>query len=161
MVTSAHSAEGRKSVCEHLNRRLDLYVHFPKNHGSTTSCIKQSTLHLVCTPQTCKSYPRAKQQLLLRDGYHPGRSAKRGDFVQSDSVSERYVLCPDRTVLRCRCGESLVLLGREEDWYSEGRSTFECHRCRGPISLADRLDEGRGQNFIGDSDSIRGFDEEA
>jgi hypothetical protein len=80
--------------------------------------------------------------------------------VQPDSVPERYVLCPDRTVLRCRCGESLVLLGREKDWYSEGRTTFECRRCGGPISLADMLDEGRGPIFIGDSDSNRGFDEE-
>ena len=72
--------------------------------------------------------------------------------MQSDFVPERYVLCPDRTVLGCRCGESLILLGREEGWYSEGRTTFECHQCVGPISLADMLDEGRGSNLIGDSD---------
>ena len=72
--------------------------------------------------------------------------------MQSDPVSERYVLCPDRTVLGCRCGESLILLGREEDWYSEGRTTFECHQCGGPISIANMLDEGRGPNIIGGSD---------
>lgn len=80
--------------------------------------------------------------------------------MQSDSVSERCVLCPDRTVLGCRCGESLILLGHEEDWYSEGRTTFECHQCRGPLSLTDMLDEGRGPNLIGYSDMSRGFDEE-
>lgn len=78
---------------------------------------------------------------------------------QSDSVSERCVLCPDRTVLGCRCGERLILLGREEDWYSEGRTTFECHQCGGAISLANDLDGGRGPDLIGDSDT-RGFDEE-
>ncbi len=91
----------------------------------------------------------------------PSRQEReRGGSVQSDSVSERCVLCPDRTVLGCRCGESLILLGREEDWYSEGRTTFECHQCRGPLSLTDMLDEGRGPNLIGYSDMSRGFDEE-
>ena len=80
--------------------------------------------------------------------------------MQSDSVSERCVLCPDRMVLGCRCGERLLLLGREEDWYSEGRTTFECHQCGGPICLADTLDEKRGPNLIGGSDMSRGFDEE-
>jgi hypothetical protein len=79
---------------------------------------------------------------------------------QSDSVSERCVLCPDRTVLGCQCGGNLILLGREEDWYSEGRTTFECHQCGGPLSLADMLDEGRGPNLTGSSDTSRGFDEE-
>ena len=81
--------------------------------------------------------------------------------MQSDSVSERYVLCPDRTVLGCRCGESLILLGREEDWYSEGRATFGCQQCGGPLSFADMLlDEGRGPNLIGGSGIDKGFDEE-
>jgi hypothetical protein len=79
--------------------------------------------------------------------------------VSSNLESERYVLCPDRTVLGCRCGESLILLGREEDWYSEGRTTFECHQCGGAVSLANNLDGGRGPDLIGDSD-IRNFDEE-
>ena len=80
--------------------------------------------------------------------------------MQSDSESERYVLCPDRTVLGCRrCRESLILLGREEDWDSEGRTTFECHHCGGAISLANNLDGGRGPDLIGNSD-IRGFEEE-
>jgi hypothetical protein len=80
--------------------------------------------------------------------------------VQSDSGSERCVLCPDRTVLGCRCGESLILLGREQDWYSEGRTTFECRQCGGPLSLADMLDEGPGPNLFGYTDTSRGSDEE-
>jgi len=79
--------------------------------------------------------------------------------MQSNSEPERYVLCPDRTVLRYRCGESLILLGCEEDWYSEGRTTFECYQCGETISLADSLDEGRGPNLIGAADN-RGLDEE-
>jgi hypothetical protein len=32
----------------------------------------------------------------------------------------------ERIVLECGCGERLVLLGREDDWYAEGRGAFEC-----------------------------------
>jgi hypothetical protein len=78
--------------------------------------------------------------------------------VRSNSESERYVLCPDRIVIECRRGESLILLGREEDWYSEGHTTFECYQCGETVSLADSLDEGRGPDLIGGSD--KGFDEE-
>ncbi len=63
-------------------------------------------------------------------------------------------------MLGCQCGESLILLGREGDWYSEGRTTFECHRCGGPLSLADMLDEGREPNLFGYADMSRNFDEE-
>jgi hypothetical protein len=55
--------------------------------------------------------------------------------------AESSLLCSERIVLECRCGERLVLLGLEEDWYSEGRTTFECE-CGGRITLADRLEEG-------------------
>ena len=80
----------------------------------------------------------------------PGEKRERG-AVQSDSESERYGLCPDRTVLGCRrCRESLILLGREEDWYSEGRTTFECHQCGGAISFANNLDGVQGLDLIGD-----------
>jgi len=82
--------------------------------------------------------------------------------VQHDYEVERDILSTDCTVLNCSCGEKLILLGREEDWYSEGRTTFECHQCGGAISLAnlgDLLDEGRGPVFTGDSDS-GGIDEE-
>ncbi len=60
---------------------------------------------------------------------------------ESEWESERSLLCSERIVLECRCGERLVLLGLEEDWYSEGRTTFECE-CGGRITLADRIEEG-------------------
>lgn len=77
--------------------------------------------------------------------------------MQHDYEVERDILSTDRTVLNCSCGEKLILLGREEDWHSEGRTTFECHQCGGAISLAnlgDLLDEGQGPVFTGDSDSV-------
>jgi hypothetical protein len=45
----------------------------------------------------------------------------------------------------------LILLGREEDWYSEGRTTFECGECGRSLTLVDRLDEDRGPILIGGS----------
>lgn len=52
---------------------------------------------------------------------------------------ERFVLCSERIVLECRCGERLILLGLEDDWRSE-RTVFNCD-CGERITLADRLDE--------------------
>ena len=47
-----------------------------------------------------------------------------------------------RTVLGClRCGERLVLFGLEEDWRSEGRTTFGC-ACGEEVTLDDdRLED--------------------
>lgn len=63
---------------------------------------------------------------------------------------ERFVLSSERLVLECQCGERLVLLGLEEDWYSEGRTSFECE-CGQKLTLADRLDE-KGPTLVGSSD---------
>ncbi len=42
-------------------------------------------------------------------------------------------------VLECeRCKERLVLLGPEEDWRSEGRTSFGCGGCGEELALADR-----------------------
>ena len=47
-----------------------------------------------------------------------------------------------RIVLGCgSCGERVVLLGREDDWHSEGRTVFECE-CGTRLTLADRVGEG-------------------
>ena len=47
-----------------------------------------------------------------------------------------------RIVLGCgSCGERVVLLGREDDWHSEGRTVFACE-CGARVSLADRVGEG-------------------
>jgi hypothetical protein len=44
-------------------------------------------------------------------------------------------------VLECgSCRERRVLLGREDDWYSEGRTTFACE-CGAEITLANRVRE--------------------
>ena len=46
-----------------------------------------------------------------------------------------------RIVLGCgTCGERIVLLGREDDWYSEGRTVFACE-CGARLTLADRVGE--------------------
>jgi hypothetical protein len=46
-----------------------------------------------------------------------------------------------RIVLGCgSCGERVVLLGREDDWHSEGRTVFACE-CGARLTLADRLEE--------------------
>ena len=38
-----------------------------------------------------------------------------------------FVLCSGCIGLECDgCGERLVLVGREEDWRSEGRTEFDC-----------------------------------
>lgn len=103
--------------------------------------------------------PSSKTIASTRHWLPSGEKRERG-AVQSDSESERYGFCPDRTVLRCReCRESLILLGREEDWYSEGHTTFECHQCGGAISLASNLDGGRGPDLIGNP-PVGDFDEE-
>lgn len=67
------------------------------------------------------------------------------------SKSERFVLCSERIILECACGERLVLLGLEEDWYSELRTLFECE-CGEKLSLADRLDE-EGLTLVEGSDA--------
>lgn len=47
-----------------------------------------------------------------------------------------------RIVLGCgSCGERVVLLGREDDWHSEGRTVFACE-CGARLTLADRVGEG-------------------
>ena len=48
----------------------------------------------------------------------------------------------ERIVLECRqCGEMMVLLGRVEDWHSEGRTIFECECGEALIISVDRVGE--------------------
>jgi hypothetical protein len=42
----------------------------------------------------------------------------------------------ERIVLKCWCGDMMILLGREEDWHSEGHTVFECE-CGKRLSIAD------------------------
>jgi hypothetical protein len=56
-----------------------------------------------------------------------------------DRELERFVLCTKRIVLGCRCGEKLVLLGLEDDWFLE-RTSFKCE-CGRNLTLADHVEE--------------------
>ena len=47
----------------------------------------------------------------------------------SQALPEHFVTCSKGIVLNCRCGQKLLLLGREADWYKEGRSVFQCSGC--------------------------------
>lgn len=73
--------------------------------------------------------------------------------MEPHSESERIVHCSERIVLQCKCGERLVLLGREDDWYSEGRAVFECG-CGTKLTLAHRFYEA-------ETNLVDGFDEGA
>jgi predicted RNA-binding Zn-ribbon protein involved in translation (DUF1610 family) len=45
-------------------------------------------------------------------------------------------------VLECgKCGEKVILLGRKEDWHSEGRTAFECGDCGATLVLAEHVGE--------------------
>jgi hypothetical protein len=66
-------------------------------------------------------------------------NAKRGYPMTSRSKLVRFVLCSKSIVLECKCEERLVLLGREEDWHLEGRTTFECE-CGSKLTLGDRVE---------------------
>jgi len=69
--------------------------------------------------------------------------------MQQSSSSELFVVCTDRIVIECRCGGALILLGREEDWYEEGRTAFACHECGGRLTLANQFNEEQGPALIG------------
>ena len=55
-------------------------------------------------------------------------------------MRERSIECSGRIVLGCKCGEKMVLLGQEDDWYREKRLTFACE-CGEKLTLASRINE--------------------
>ncbi len=57
-------------------------------------------------------------------------------FVELNNTVE----CSGRTVLECSCGERVIILGLNEDWFSEHRANFECG-CGQLLTLANRLKE--------------------
>ena len=60
--------------------------------------------------------------------------------MKSFAESERFVECSGHIILWCdKCGEALILLGREEDWQWE-HTFFECH-CGQTLTLMNRRDE--------------------
>ena len=59
---------------------------------------------------------------------------------RSKSPPGYFARCSGRMVLECRCGEMVVLLGRKDDWYSEGHMLFECE-CGRRLTPANRVYE--------------------
>jgi len=55
----------------------------------------------------------------------------------SGVASEHFVTCSKSIVLECRCGEKLLLLGRQADWRKERRTVFACGGCGEKLSLGD------------------------
>ena len=55
----------------------------------------------------------------------------------SEPLPEHFVTCSKSIALECRCGEELILLGREADWRKEGHTVFTCSECGKKLSLAD------------------------
>lgn len=72
--------------------------------------------------------------------------------MQQGQEPRGFVVWTGQVVLGCPCGERLVLLGHKEDWYSEGRTTFECGECGRNLTLVDSFDEEREPALIGGSD---------
>jgi hypothetical protein len=66
--------------------------------------------------------------------------------VESHSKPVRFVLCSECISLECECGERLILIGREEDWHSTGRTDFECE-CGNKLTL----DNNRVEVQVGSS----------
>jgi hypothetical protein len=62
-------------------------------------------------------------------------------------MREHSIECSGRIVLECKCGERIVLLGEEDDWYVEKRLTFACE-CGERLTLANRLNEGAWFNQL-------------
>lgn len=59
-----------------------------------------------------------------------------GVFRESEETAEEL----RRLTFECHCGERMVILGLNEDWYSEQRANFECG-CGQMLTLANRLKE--------------------
>lgn len=89
--------------------------------------MRLNVLHLVLGAQMCEVISAKRRR---------GLTIRRS----SESRAEHFVFCSERIVLECGCGEIVVLLGYEDDWYSEGRTVFECE-CGEMLTLADRVDK--------------------
>lgn len=106
-----------------------LQVKLLENNGSTISCIKLNTVHVVLTMPVCELILAVIQ-----------RSAEEGRTgMWTDPESERFVACSERVVIGCECGERLILLGLEDDWRSR-RAIFKCE-CGRKLTLDGHIDE--------------------
>lgn len=62
-------------------------------------------------------------------------------------------------MLTCECGEKLILLGRQDDWHSEGHTSFRCGGCEASLQLAVRAEEQEEPEISGEPEaSDGGFD---
>ncbi len=59
--------------------------------------------------------------------------------METTTEHEQTIECSGRLDLECECGETLMLLGLEEDWQAE-QSEFAC-QCGRNLTLADRADD--------------------
>jgi hypothetical protein len=66
-----------------------------------------------------------------------GKGLQRMQHVSQVLSKEYFVDCSKSIVIDCRCGEKLLLLGRESDWGKEGRTAFECSGCGKKLSFKD------------------------
>ncbi len=62
-------------------------------------------------------------------------------------MREHSIECSGRIVLECKCGERIVLLGEEDDWYREKHLIFACE-CGERLTLANRLKGGAWFNQL-------------
>jgi hypothetical protein len=62
-------------------------------------------------------------------------------------MREHSIECSGRIVLECKCGEMIVLLGEEDDWYREKHLVFACE-CGERLTLANRLKGGAWFNQL-------------
>ena len=85
-----------------------------------------------------------------------GRAPQQGprrEAVGADDDPEGKLRNPTRTgptegtILACKCGELVIVLGGEDEWRSEGQASFECGACGTKITLPE--DEGRGPEEVG------------
>lgn len=51
---------------------------------------------------------------------------------------EHFIDCSEHIVLACRCGEQLIILGKEADWDTRD-AIFRCY-CGESLTLDDRTD---------------------
>jgi hypothetical protein len=49
--------------------------------------------------------------------------------VQEEEMGTVYTWCPQSTVVQCECGEKLVLIGQEDNYWRWGNTLLECGGC--------------------------------
>ncbi len=60
--------------------------------------------------------------------------------MQGGSEAGHAIVVSGSITLECECGERIILLGLEEDWHAEKKTSFEC-QCGEKLTFADCADE--------------------